>query len=147
MTNYQRTAAWLEACERNPGDPRHLSVQIGCHLEEVHELLHTLDVDTRAAYEKLDIAQDALAWLADWLKRGEAVARIRDRVGCLDALCDSEVTGNGIAYLAKMDKDEADRRVLASNESKLVDGRAMISPGGKIAKGPDYRPPVLDDLV
>lgn len=147
MTNYQRTANWLAACGKQPGDAEALSVAIGVHIEEMQELLCSLLVDTRQADEKLDVAQDALAWLADWLKRGDAHASIRDRVACLDALADCEVAGNGVAYLAKMHKEEADRRVLASNESKLVDGRAVILPGGKIGKGPNYRPPVLDDLV
>lgn len=147
MTNYQRTAQWLAACGKQPGDAKMLSVAIGVHIEEMQELLCSLLVDTRQADEKLDIAQDALAWLADWLKRGDAQASIRDRLACLDALCDCEVTGNGIAFFAQMDKEEADRRVLDSNESKLVDGKAVILPGGKIGKGPNYKPPVLDDLV
>ena len=65
----------------------------------------------------------------------------------LDALCDTEVTGNGIAYLAGFDKNGADQEVLASNESKLVDGKPVIQPGGKIGKGPNYRAPELEKFV
>jgi hypothetical protein len=32
MTNYQRTATWLAACDKTPGDSHHISVQIGCDL-------------------------------------------------------------------------------------------------------------------
>lgn len=46
------------------------------------------------------------------------------------------------------DLDEAMRRVLDSNLSKLDDsGRPIRDERGKVLKGPNYRPPVLDDLV
>jgi hypothetical protein len=68
-------------------------------------------------------------------------------VDALDALCDTEVTGNGIAYLADFDKNGADKEVLASNESKLVDGKPVLMPGGKIGKGPNYKAPDLSGFV
>jgi len=46
------------------------------------------------------------------------------------------------------DLDETMRRVLDSNLSKLDDaGRPVRNEDGKVLKGPNYRPPVLDDLV
>jgi len=40
------------------------------------------------------------------------------------------------------------RRVFDSNLSKLDDnGRPIRNEHGKVLKGPNYRPPVLDDLV
>ena len=65
----------------------------------------------------------------------------------LDALCDREVTGNGVAYIAGFDKDAADQAVLASNESKLEDGKPVILPGGKIGKGKHYAAPDLRAFV
>lgn len=158
MTNYQRTANWLHACGKKPGNTNQLSVQIGCHLEEVLEFLDALNI-TEVTRDGIDPSwnlarewnemQKTLEAIADLLKTGHARAKIDDesRVQVLDALCDCEVTGNGIAYLAGFDKDEADRRVLASNESKLFYGQPVFLPGGKIGKGPDYKPPVLEDCV
>jgi len=43
---------------------------------------------------------------------------------------------------------EALRRVHASNMSKLgKDGKPLRRADGKVLKGPDYKPPVLTDLV
>jgi NTP pyrophosphatase (non-canonical NTP hydrolase) len=43
--------------------------------------------------------------------------------------------------------DEALRRVHQSNLSKLVDGRPLRREDGKVLKGPNYKPPYLEDLV
>lgn len=44
--------------------------------------------------------------------------------------------------------EEAFRRVHASNMSKLDDdGNVIRREDGKVMKGPNYKPPVLDDLI
>lgn len=43
--------------------------------------------------------------------------------------------------------DEALDRVHQSNLSKLVDGKPLKREDGKVLKGPNYKPPYLDDLV
>ena len=43
--------------------------------------------------------------------------------------------------------DVALRRVFESNMSKLVDGKPLRRADGKVLKGPNYYPPILDDLV
>ena len=45
------------------------------------------------------------------------------------------------------DLDTAMRRVFESNMSKLVDGKPLRRADGKVMKGPNYQPPILDDLV
>lgn len=45
------------------------------------------------------------------------------------------------------DLDEALRRVHASNLSKFGDDGHPIIVDGKVQKGPNYKPPYLDDLV
>ena len=62
-------------------------------------------------------------------------------------MCDREVTGNGVAFLAGMDKDGADQAVLAANDAKLVDGKPVILPGGKIGKPAGWTPPNLAPFV
>ncbi len=43
--------------------------------------------------------------------------------------------------------DEALNRIYASNMSKLVDGKPAYREDGKVLKGPNYKPPYLEDLV
>ena len=148
MTNYQRTANWLKACGKEPTIDN-LSVQIGVHLEEFCEMLACLRSDSEGYGKLLDRTRTDLEWFAGKLKRREQFVYIpiHLRTDALDALCDSEVTGNGVAYLAQFDKDAADQEVLASNESKLEDGKPVILEGGKIGKGNSYTPPNLRSFV
>ena len=150
MTNYQRTAAWLTAAGKEPGNPEHLSVQIGCDAEEVSEWYECLRVSDDDWDEvRRRIVRD-LHSLGNALKTGKIIAHIpvHLRVDALDALCDRDVTWNGAAYLLQMDKEGADEEVLSSNESKLEDdGTAVILPGGKIGKSKNYRPPDLKPFV
>ena len=43
--------------------------------------------------------------------------------------------------------DEALARVYGSNMSKLVDGKPLRREDGKVLKGPNYKPPYLEDLL
>ena len=43
--------------------------------------------------------------------------------------------------------DEALDRVYQSNLSKLVDGKPLRREDGKVLKGPNYKPPYLEDLL
>ncbi len=147
-TNYQHTAEWLAACGKEVGNNHHLATQVGCHLEEVCELLDELViVGSTADNDSLSMASTRLKGLAHRLKMGNTGIRIKDRVNALDALCDSEVTGHGIAYLAGFDMDEASRRVLFSNDAKLVDGKPVLGLGGKIMKPAGWVAPFLADCV
>lgn len=148
-SNYERTRAWLAACGKTPGKEA-LSVQVGCHLEEFSEFLRCLVISspTGVSANLLVEAQAVLDSVGTLLKNGVAQVDIYDREGALDALCDCEVTGNGVAYLAGFDKEEADRRVLDSNDDKFEeDGKPVILPGGKIGKRQGWAAPDLGDLV
>jgi len=147
-SNFERTAAWLKACGKVPG-PAALSVQLGCHLEEFLEFLMCVDFDSAEDAESLERSVADLLRVANGLKKGLVMAGINpsDRIEALDALCDSEVTGNGVAYLAGFDKRGADQAVLASNEAKLVDGKPVILPGGKIGKPDGWKAPDLSGFV
>lgn len=148
MTNFQRTAAWLTACGKAPGAEA-LSVQIGVHLEEFVELLRCIRTNSEGGQLIIDRTIADMEWLGVKIKRGDYTAHIPNhlRADALDAICDSEVTGNGIAYLAGMDKDGADQAVLAANDAKLVDGKPVILEGGKIGKPEDWRAPNLSAFV
>jgi len=148
-SNFDRTAAWLKACGKVPG-PAALSVQIGCHLEEFIEFLMCVDFDSADDAESLERSVADLLRVANGLKKGLVMAGINpsDRIEALDALCDSEVTGNGVAYLAKMHKPGADRAVLDSNDAKLVDGKPVFVEGTtKIGKPDNWKAPDLSGFV
>lgn len=145
-TNFHRTAEWLHACGKERGNAQHLSVQMGCDAEEIAEWFDCVRVSDDDWDEvRRRIVRD-LDSLGNAMKIGKITGHIpvHLRVKALDALCDRDVTGNGNAYLANMDKESADIAVLDSNDSKLnEDGTAVILEGGKIGKAPGYRPPDL----
>lgn len=147
-SNFQRTAAWLHACGKGK-TVSNLSVQIGCDMEEYAEFLEVLELDSAYDQEQLNDLRQDLVRVGTLLKRGVIMARINpaDRVDALDALCDREVTGNGIAYLADFDKEGADEAVLDSNDAKLVNGQPVILPGGKIGKPEGWEPPNIARFV
>lgn len=145
-SNYQRTADWLRACGKEPGDAEALSIQIACHLEEVAEFFGCLRSSNAGITAAISYVEDMLMETAHYLKTGDAIA-IDQPVEALDALCDMEVTGNGIAYLAGWNKEAADQAVLASNNAKLVDGKPVILPSGKIGKPEGWQPPDLSKFV
>lgn len=148
MSNFERTRDWLIACGKEPNE-QNLSVQIGCHLEEVAEFLSALEVNTALSDFVLRNAIIQLTTLGEGLKKGMVKATIptERRVDALDALCDAEVTGNGVAFMANFIKPAADEEVLSSNEAKLVNGRPVLLPGGKIGKPEGWKAPDLQQFV
>lgn len=149
MTNFQRVRAWLKNCGKEPS-PANVSVQIGCDIEEAVELLRCIRTDKEGYAKLLERCIGDLEWFAVKLKTGESMAYIPPhlREEALDALCDRDVTGNGIAYLMGFDKDAADQEVLRSNDSKFnEDGTPVILPGGKVGKSDRYTPPDLRGFV
>lgn len=146
---FYATATWLAACGKEVGNEAHLSTQIGCHVEEIAEFLRTVYIEsstgiTSTAMQELAAHLEACALV---LKQGTAVAKIYDREAALDALCDTDVTGNGVAFLAGFKKTEADRRVIGANLDKFnPDGTPAILPGGKIGKREGWQPADLAGL-
>lgn len=148
MSNFDHTAEWLAACGKAPS-PENVSLQIGCHIEEFCEFIRTLRTDSDGYAKLLARTCDDLEWFASKLKRGEQMVHIpiHLREDALDALCDSEVTGNGVAYLAGFNKPAADAAVLASNDDKLQNGQPVILPGGKIGKRQGWEAPDLSKFI
>jgi len=65
----------------------------------------------------------------------------------LREMADVQGVLSGFAVSFGLPMDEAFQRVCAANRSKLVNGKPMRTPEGKMLKGPDYRPPEMDDLA
>ena len=69
------------------------------------------------------------------------------RVHLLKELSDLVFVCYQFAAARGWDLDTAMTRVFESNMSKLVDGKPLRRDDGKVLKGPNYQPPVLDDLI
>lgn len=130
---------WHQRARPSPGQ-REFDVQLGCHLEEIVEMLDCIVVDGRDARLAFEDAHSGLRYLALRLKEGRTSATITDRKEFLDAIADQIVTAVGAGHCAGMRVTEAVRRVNSSNWSKFVDGHPVFDANGKIAKGPHYKP-------
>lgn len=129
---------WFELAVPTPTD-KNRAVQIGCHFEEVGEML--------SAMRESSHSPGALAY---WYKRHTEVEiddENLDRTAMIDALCDQIVTAVGVAYMFGMDIDGALAEVNRSNNSKFVDGKPVFDANGKIAKPPSYSKPNLEQFV
>lgn len=134
---------WHQRARPTPTQ-KDFDVQLGCHFEEICEMLAVLNTTQN---DTLVRARAALAWLADGLKQGRVSADITDRREFLDSLADQVVTAVGVGHCARMKPTEAVYRVNRSNWSKYdVDGQPIFDENGKIKKGPKYAPPDLSGL-
>jgi hypothetical protein len=128
---------------------RDFEVQLGCHLEEVAEMLESFDLHQDRYDEVRENARQLVAELGNLLKTGHADVRYDriDREGLLDSLGDQVVTAVGVGYRAKMDVVNAITEVDISNWSKFDEkGLPIFDENGKIQKGPNYKPPELGGL-
>ncbi len=136
-------ALWHRRGRPDPTD-REFDIQLGCHFEEIVEMLAVINLTEN---DTLVRARAALGWLADGLKKGRIQAQITDREKFLDSIADQVVAGVGVGHCAGMEVVEAIERVNLSNWSKYdVDGNPVFDDNGKIKKGPNYAPPDLSGL-
>lgn len=126
--------SWFEKAKPNPTG-KDLAVQVGCHFEEVVEMLES----TGDNQSTLGTLED----LAGIYKSGCGNVARFDRLALLDALCDQIVTAIGIGYMAGFDMQAALTEVDRSNWSKFENGQPVFNAQGKIAKGRNYTPPDL----
>ena len=83
----------------------------------------------------------------EWSEFHEAF-HFKDEAEQLKELADLVYVCYQMAASQDWDLDEAMRRVHQSNMSKLgEDGKPIYRPDGKVLKGPNYKPPYLDDLI
>lgn len=79
------------------------------------------------------------------LKADGQVAR-KTRLDMMKELADVQYVLSGTSCTFGLPIEKVFERVHESNMSKLVDGKAQRRADGKVLKGPNYHPPVLDDL-
>jgi predicted HAD superfamily Cof-like phosphohydrolase len=145
-------ALWHSRARPTPTDES-FNVQLGCHLEEIVEMVECL----RFTYKngtgvempgKNSMIYQQLKDFSDGLKSGRITAQIADRKGLVDSVADQIVTGVGVGHCANMQVVKAVDIVNTSNWSKFSpEGEPYFDQNGKILKGPNYVPPALEDCV
>lgn len=112
-------------------------VQLGCHLEEVVEMLVELELEDELSRE-VETAVASLTKAADALKTARVEVGTKNEVAFCDSLLDQRVTGTGLLKMMGVDVAECVARVDVANFTKFVDGKPLYKEGGKIAKGPNF---------
>ena len=133
------TDEWFAVVLANdaPGTDR-FPVQLGCHLEEVVEMLqevYVADYDVNSALEEACIE---LTKAAEALKAGRQEVSVDNSGAFNDSVLDQRVTGTGLLKMMGVDVAEHVARVDVANFTKFVDGKPLYKEGGKIAKGPNF---------
>lgn len=121
-------------------------IQIGCHYEEIAEMIPPLadsqyleDLVKDAAYS-YKVAKCGFVEHLEWMDDAS-------KAELLDSLCDQIVTAVGVAHMLGMDIEGALKEVNDSNHSKFEDGKAVFDENGKITKGVNYKRPNLERFV
>lgn len=143
-----RIVEWFRTAKPEP-TVKNILTQLGCHLEEIEEMIGALDnADSDLAQElrnasnelkSIDVEQysaEVQTMMSEW-----------DKVELLDSLCDQIVTAIGTAYDFGFDIEGALKEVAASNESKFEDGKPVFDENMKIIKGKNYFKPDLTKYV
>jgi hypothetical protein len=142
METVNHIKQWFELAVPAPTD-KNRAVQIGVHFEEFDEMLGPLGVPD----EKRDQVQVLAATLKTKMEVPLDSLCYEEKVELLDSLCDQIVTAVGVAHMFGLNICGALAEVNASNWSKFVEGKPIFNEHGKIAKGPNYRKPVLLPFV
>lgn len=150
MNEVNRIIHWFERAVPAPTH-KNVAVQLGCHFEEIVEMAVLFNSGFAEDLEDFSIALKNENCTDSPSKRVEEFyprpIPSKDRVELLDALCDQIVTAIGVTYMLRMDIKGALNEVIASNESKFVDGVPVFDENGKIMKGSDYFKPDLKKFV
>lgn len=143
---------WHKRARPNP-TAENFNVQLGCHLEEVVEMIAALRFTHKNGNGvempgKNSMLYQQLKDFSDGLKNGRITAQIADRRELADAVADQVVTAVGVGHTANIKTTRAVDIVNTSNWSKFSpDGQPYFDQNGKVLKGPNYVPPALEDCV
>lgn len=142
------TKQWFLKAVPNPTQ-KNISTQIGCHLEEVVEMLEALSTTEMSYDSTLGNAIMHLHQLSTLMKENDKAVKVRDvnRAELLDALADQIVTATGVGTFLGMDVPGALAEVNRSNYSKFENGEPIFNENKKVMKGKDYTPPDLTPFV
>lgn len=145
--NFEAIELWHKRTRPEPTEAD-FNVQLGCHFEEIVEMLDTIEFHVEGFDPTpggITIVAESMKALSEGMKSGSIKAVMTDRKGFVDAVADQVVTAVGTAHCANMKPALAIERVNTSNWSKFdADGNPMRDANGKIKKGDNYVPPDLE---
>lgn len=143
-----RIVEWFRTAKPEP-TVKNILTQLGCHLEEVEEMIGALDnADSVLAHELRQASNELKSIDVDqYATEVQTMMSEWDKVELLDSLCDQIVTAIGTAYDFGFDIEGALKEVAASNESKFEDGKPVFDENMKIIKGKNYFKPDLTKYV
>ena len=132
------TDKWFAIVLENdaPGTDR-FPVQLGCHFEEIVEMLVELELEDELRQE-VETAVACLTKVAEALKTARTEVGTKNEDAFNDSVLDQRVTGTGLLKMRGADVAETVARVDVANFTKFVDGKPLYKEGGKIAKGPNF---------
>lgn len=139
----QEIIEWFKAAKPEPTE-KDKATQIGCHFEEVSEMLGVLSCGSTAyqVYKIADIFYK-ISNVNDDIDGTPITPPSNWENDLLDALCDQIVTAIGVGYMMGFDMVGALAEVNKSNWSKFKDGAPVFDKNGKIAKADGYFKPDL----
>ena len=141
----ENTRQWFLKAIPNPTS-KNISTQIGCHLEEVAEMLNTITSNNQERALQIEALRAAIDHVGNLLKKDNNIV-IKDSVELLDALADQIVTATGVGTFLGMNVPGALAEVNRSNYSKFEDGEPIFNENKKVMKGKDYTPPDLKPYI
>ena len=140
-----KTKEWFEIAVPNPTS-KNINTQIGCHLEEVAEMLNAITSKNLERASQIEALRAAIDHVGNLLKKDNNIV-IKDSVELLDALADQIVTATGVGTFLGMNVPGALAEVNRSNYSKFEDGEPIFNENKKVMKGKDYTPPDLKPYI
>lgn len=142
------TVGWFNKAKPIP-TAKDIYVQIGCHLEEVCEMLQALNLADTPAYHELKALSDECKQLAKDCPNKDLARVVKswNKLALLDSLADQYVTSVGVGYMLNFDMQGAIDEVNRSNYSKFEHGKPIFDENGKIAQGVNYEKPKLEPYL
>lgn len=139
-------ALWFRRVKPKP-TYEDLQTQLGCHFEEMAELVDEMQVTDMNHKLLLGETADLLERISVLLKEKHMLVRLQDRQNFLKELCDTIVTAVGVAHCSDMAITSAMEEVSRSNWSKFDEnGNPVYDKNGKVKKGSRYSPPDLEGM-
>lgn len=138
-------ANWFKTAKPKP-TKKDICVQIGCHYEEVAEMMIACQGVSHYGSNVMNNCAEAYKETTEAFGLDEA-HQPKDHIELLDALCDQIVTATGVAYMMGFDIEGALKEVIRSNNSKMVDGKFEFDDNGKIMKPDSYSEPDLTPFI
>lgn len=117
-------------------------VQIGCHFEEVAEMMEALGLYKEA--EDMHSLANSFKQKLEISMHATKYAKI---IKLADAMGDQIVTATGVMENFNMDSIGIVGEINRSNHSKFVNGEAVFDKNGKIDKPASYSKPNLERFV